>query len=348
MKKKIPFAAIAMSLFVLMNANAQQQFNESDLSNFLQAEKNDASKLIGAYVSPVIKGVSYAMTSGWYHTGKTHNKLGVDLGVTINTVILPTSEQTFNPQQLGLSSNTTTTATAAPTFIGPKTSTTYSVKYNAALPAVSLNGPEGLDFKGSIGGNYIPVPMYQLGIGLIKSTDLKIRFLPEVKKGDSRIKMLGFGLMHDVKQHIPGIKMLPFDLSILVAYNSVSGATSLANKDQTNDGKPYSSNGSVSYDLSSWVGQAIISKKVAVLTFYAGIGYGAVKTNVKITGSYTLDPYNSVPPITITDPFSTSYSNNSVKFTTGMRLKLGPVYFNGDYTVQKYNSITVGLGASIR
>src|SRR5258708_33428739 len=57
--------------------NAQSQ---SDLSAFLQAQKNDASKFMAAYTTPAIKAVSYGMTNGWYHTGKAHGKLGVDLG----------------------------------------------------------------------------------------------------------------------------------------------------------------------------------------------------------------------------------------------------------------------------
>lgn len=353
MKNRITIALLTCTLaFSFHHANSQ-----SDMSAFLMAEKSDASKLIGAYVSPVIKGVSYGMTSGWYHTGKTHNKLGIDFGVTISAVMMPSSEQTFDPTKLGLSGATTPNQNLSPTIIGPKTaapSNSYDVSYTNGPVSVNqtINGPDGLDFKKNLGGNWIPVPMIQLGIGLIKNTDLKVRFIPnqnkDSKSGGNGVGMLGFGLLHDVKQYFPGVKSLPFDLSVLLAYTSVNGSSSLVNTDQSNDGRPYSDNGKVSYKLNSWVFQAIISKKVSVLTFYMGVGYGTVNSKVSITGSFALDPYATNGAYPLVDPFSTTYSNKSMKLTTGMRLKLGPIYFNGDYTVQKYSALTVGFGASIR
>ncbi|MBS1682642.1 MAG: hypothetical protein JST48_13090 [Bacteroidetes bacterium] len=338
-------ANIGLLFLFLLNGMVAFGQNESDLNNFLQAEKDDASKLIGAYISPVIRGISYGMTNGWYHTGKTHKKLGIDLGVTISGVMMPTSDETFDPTKIGLSANTIPNQTSAPTIIGAETNSSYTVSHSP-LPPISINGPQGVDLKGKVGKNWVPVPMIQLGIGLVKNTDLKIRYVPQTKSGDSQIKMLGFGLMHDIKQYLPGVKALPFDLSVLVAYNSVSGYSALTNTDQSNDGKPYSANGQVNYKLNSWVAQAIVSKKFSILTVYLGLGYAAVSSNVNINGTFTLDPYNL--GVSITDPLAIKYNNNGAKLTTGLRIKLGPLYFNGDYTVQKYNSLTVGVGLSVR
>ncbi len=332
--------------------------NESDLANFLQASKTDASKLIGAYTSPVIKGVSYGMTGGWYHTGKTHSKLGVDLGFTLNAVFIPSSDNYFNPAAIGLSSSTVFTNTtypgknAAPTFVGPKDVTSYTSTYDpdgAAGPfpsqSFAIKGPEGLDMKKNLHVSAVPVPMVQLGIGLIMNTDIKIRLIPKIDKGNSTVKMFGVGLMHDIKQHIPGIKMLPFDLSVLAAYNSLTGTTSLVNTNSA-DTRPDSPDGKISYKLSSWVVQGVISKKFSVVTLYAGLGYGSVTTNVDITGTFNIGTPGI--PINIKDPVSIDFKNNSAKVTTGLRLKFGPIYLVGDYTLQKYKMLTVGLGVSVR
>ena len=56
--------------------------SEQDLVNFLNAGKNDASKLMGAYLNPMIEGLSYSFNGGWYHTAKAHNSLGFDFGVS--------------------------------------------------------------------------------------------------------------------------------------------------------------------------------------------------------------------------------------------------------------------------
>ena len=352
MKKKYKNCGMLLFAVSMMchSASSLAQ-NESDFAKFLQAEKSDASKLIEAYTTPAIKAVSYGMTNGWYHTGKMHNKLGVDLGITMSAVFTPTSDDLFHPSKIGMSSQTTLTSSSlgtdnAPAIFGPKGSTTYTSTYtNGGISqSASFNGPEGLDLRKSIGFSAVPVPMVQLGIGLIANTDLKIRFIPERTVGASSVKMLGFGLMHDIKQHIPGIKMMPIDISLLVAYNSMTGTTSLVSNGVA--GRPDSPDGKVAYKLNSWVAQAVVSKKFSVLTLYGGVGYGSVSTNVDVTGSYTIAATPST--FTIKDPAAIKFSNTGMKFTAGLRLKFGPVYLNGDYTLQKYNALTLGFGFSVR
>src|SRR5258706_2882423 len=348
----ISFMVLNLTL-VSFSLKAQSQ---SDLSAFLQAQQQDAGKLIAAYTTPAIKAVSYGMTNGWYHTGKAHSKLGVDLGVTFRSVMVPTSDNYFNTNAIGLSPTTKLVSPStglAPSIFGPKDATTYSSTYTYTPPSgpsypvvVNFNGPEGLDLKKSIGVSAVPVPMIQLGIGLVMNTDLKVRYLPEQKVGGTKVSMLGFGLLHDIKQHIPGIKLTPFDLSVLVAYNSVNGSTNLANSNPT-PSRPTSTDGKATYKLDSLVAQVIGSKKFSVVTLYAGLGYGSVSTKFNETGHYSFT--TATPPINnLSIPVNINFNNTGVKATVGMRLKLGPIYLNGDYTVQKYNALTVGLGVSVR
>ncbi len=353
---------LMLSVVMLLSTTCIKAQNASDFSNFLRLEQANASKLIAAYTSPAIRGVSYGMTNGWYHTAKAHKSLGFDLGVTMSAVFIPTSENYFSPGDLQLANTTFTNVThpglGGPTIFGNKDVTNYTSTYtptglSAALgpQTVSFSGPEGLDLAGSIGFSAVPVPMIQLGIGIIKNTDLKIRLLPERTVGGnspgstpSKISMLGFGLLHDIKQYIPGIKLAPFDLSILVAYNSVAGETSLVSSGST--GQPQSSDGNVSYKLNSWIVQGVISKKFSVFTLYGGLGYGSVNTNVDVTGTFIIPAVPS--SFSVKDPVAINFSNNGVKFNAGFRLKFGPVYLNTDYTIQKYNALTVGFGLSVR
>ncbi len=353
MKTNKLFSHSLLALLLLASVATQAQ-NAADLSAFLAAGKQDASNLIAAYTAPVVKATSFGLTGGWYHTAKTHKKLGIDFGVTLNAVFTPTSDNYFQPKSF-LSSSTTFVNTTnpgsqnAPTIVGPKESTNYIFSYNPGnglgTQTATVQGPQGLDLKGTIGSSVIPVPMVQLGIGTIKNTDLKIRLVPTINNSGTSISMFGVGLLHDVKQYFPGIKLLPFDLSILAGYNSFKGVTSLVSSG--NLVRPDSPDGKVTYTLNSWVGQILISKKVAVLTFYAGVGYGSVATKVNVTGTYTIKaaPAGSFP---ITDPVSINFTNSSPKLTAGMRLKLGPIYLNGDYTVQTYSSVSIGMGVSVR
>lgn len=366
--KKIYIAGILILLSGLVvkpiTTNAQ---GEEDIAAFLEANEADAEKLIGAYLQPVIRSLSYGMAGGWYTTAKAHSTLGFDLSFTVNMAFIPTSENFFDPTKLGLTANTVYNGARpdgspgatpfdptkpAPTIFGPKDETQYTSTYDpdGAGPIgpqqYVMRGPEGFNVKKEIGFAAVPTPMIQLGIGVIKNTDIKVRFVPEQKVGESKIKMFGVGVMHDIKQHIKGIKLLPFDLSALVAFNSVSGATDLSNTDAS-DGIPDSPDGVGDYKFDSWVIQALISKKISVLTGYAGLGYSIVNTNLDVKGRYTIVPTLG-SAYDLTDPVSIGFKNKSMRLTLGMRLKLGPIFFNGDYTFQKYNTLSVGFGLAIR
>ncbi len=363
--KKIYIAGIMIFLVGSMAQPVKTMAqNEEDIAAFLQAGEEDASKLITAYLEPVVKSLSYGMTGGWYTTAKAHKSLGFDVSVSVNLAFIPSSDNFFNPNSLNLSATTYDGArpdgsTAAfdptkkaPTIFGPKDETQYSSSYDPdgsgplGPQTYVFSGPEGFDVKKEIGFAAAPAPMIQLGIGVIKNTDLKIRFVPKQEFGSSELQMFGIGVMHDIKQHIKGIKLLPFDLSALVAYNSVSGSTDLSNTDPT-DGSPDSPDGIGDYKFNSWVIQALISKKISVLTGYAGLGYSIVNTKVDVKGDYLIVP-TSGGDLTVTDPVTIDFKNNSMRLTLGMRLKLGPVFFNGDYTFQKYNTLSVGFGFAVR
>lgn len=332
--------------------------NESDIAGFLEAGP-DASKLFEAYLTPIIKGASYGMAGGWYNTAKPHKTLGFDLGVTMSLAFVPTSENFFDPSKLGLQNTTyvggkpmsdpgTDPASYDPsvrpsTIFGPKSKTQYTSTVDGQN--YTFGGPEGFDMKKEIGFAGVPVPMAQLGIGIVKNTDIKVRFVPKTEVEGNSISVFGLGIMHDIKQHVPGIKMLPFDLSALVAYSTITGSSDLSNNN--NNSGPVSDNGELNYKFNSWVLQALISKKISVLTGYAGIGYSIVNTKFDVTGDYELYS-DGAETRNVTDPIDIDFKNNSLRLTVGMRLKLGPVFLNGDYTIQKYNTLTVGFGFAVR
>ncbi len=324
--------------------------NVSDISQFLKAEKSDATSLLKSYVTPAMNAMSNGMNNGWYTTGQVHKKLGFDLGVSLNAVFTPSSDEYFIP---ALSSSTvfvnqTNPGAGAPSIVGPKDKTQYTSTYdpdgNGPLPsqAFSISGPEGLDFKKNVGFSALPLPMIQLGIGTIKNTDLKIRYVPSITSGGASFQLFGIGLQHDIKQYIKGVKQLPFDLSVLFGYTSISGNSSLVSSNSSIS----SPDGNFKYKLSAWTLQAIISKKIAVLTLYAAAGYGSASSNVDITGTFNIQ--TTTVPFSVTNPLAMETTNNSGRLTGGLRLKFGPVYFSGDYTLQKYDVFTMGFGFAVR
>jgi len=338
--KRTIFMVCAASTLFFQQAYGQ----EGELTEYLKAGKADANNLIGAYVSPLVEGLSYGLNGGWYHTAKAHKTLGIDIGVSVNAVFVPTSKLTFDPAAV-LGPNATVEPVPAnakaSTFIGPSGKTEYRLKQDHS---VTFNGPEGIDLKGNIGMNVVPAATAQIGIGIWKNTDIKFRYMPEVTLSETKLKMIGFGVMHDIKQHIRAIKLLPFDLSVVAGYTRLSGTTGL----EGNFDKPANDQRrqEMTYEMNALLIQALISKKLSVLTFYGGLGYNTISTKVNVVGSYEIvdGDANSV----LKDPFGVKYKNSSFRATAGMRLKLGPIYLNGDYSFQEYSTLSVGLGVTVR
>jgi hypothetical protein len=329
-----------LALAITLSASSAYAQHENDMVYFLTAGPQDASKLIQAYLDPAIEGLSYGFNGGWYSSAKTHKTFGFDFGVGIHAVFIPTSYNYFDPRKLNLQSVTGFSSTAsnglAPAISGPGDATTYTVGNSTTFP-----GPKGVDFKENIKMNGVLAPTAQLSLGIYKNTDLKLRYLPEITSNDTKIRAFGVGVMHDIKQHIQGISILPFDLSVLVAYTHINGSTSLENTfaKPTTDQRHQE----MVYKLDGWLYQALISKKIAVVTFFGGIGYSMAKTNANVLGSYV------IPQIgTYKDPVALDFKNNSFRVSAGMRLNLGPVYLSGEYSLQEYNMLSIGLGVSVR
>lgn len=335
-----------------MTLAAPMAFAQDDLGDVLKGSVKDANYLANGYVTPMLKVMGTGINAGWNNTAKAHKTLGVDLTITVSPVYIPNSDKLYEVDNSKLESiQLATTHTgqpvtigtgkaSVPTIFGPEDSPRYvytntvgGVKIPDATKQ-SFEGPPGIDLKKNIGMNALPIPMVHLGIGIYKNTDLKFRFFPEQQFGDHKVSMFGIGVLHDVKQWIPGIKNLPFDLSAFVGYTKFDYQINLDEPGQLGQ-----------FSVTGTTFQALISKKISVLTFYGGLGYNTAKSTLDIKGSFDLDDdgVNEAK-----DPLALSATASGPRATVGMRLKLAVFTFHGDYTVQKYNTLSVGFGIAVR
>ena len=171
------------------------------------------------YLEPAVLGFSYGMSNGWYNTAETHRPLGIDLTITANVVSIPLSQETFtfNPteyshiQLLGDDNH-------IPTVIGPINGPQLQFSYTDPETGHTVAAAReigGIGLREQIGYNVVPSPMVQFGIGTLLNTDLIIRYIPEVSVGKFSTSLFGFGIKHDIKQWIPGIRRLPIDIAVL-------------------------------------------------------------------------------------------------------------------------------------
>lgn len=337
------FCRIASLLLFLM-ITVVPSFAQEDLDQLMRESIDDGRKLINAYSSPFMESVSLSLNQGWYNTAKPHKVAGVDLTITANAMTIPNSEMFFDVSKLGLQKieldESSQDYPLAPTIFGPETRPTFSYTDEETGIKETYLGPGGIDLEGTFKKNWIPVPMAHLGFGLPKGTDVKLRFSPTMDLGDdTSFKIFGIGVMHDIKQWIPGIKLLPFDLSGFVGYTKLK-------LESQYDPETNPENIGL-FEMNATTIQGLISKKFSVLTLYGGVGYNIAKSSVALKGSYDIND-NGQSDKGEVDPLDLKFAASGFRTTAGLRLKLAVFTFHADYTLQKYKCLTVGFGISVR
>ena len=87
MKKRI---LICFSVLASINLFAQ---DDDGFEAVITAGAADANTLMGAYIAPAMEGLVYSMSGGWYHTAKTHKKLGFDITIGVNAAMVPSDRK---------------------------------------------------------------------------------------------------------------------------------------------------------------------------------------------------------------------------------------------------------------
>ncbi|MDB5159077.1 MAG: hypothetical protein JWR50_3784, partial [Mucilaginibacter sp.] len=277
---KIRYQIIALlSLTVLsFKANAQ---SDDGISQLFKSGPADVNKLVNAYSNPLFKGFGNSLNGGWTNTAKTQNFLRFVIRISATESLVPDKDKTYNINSLNLTNIKATGSPIAPTFGGDKNlSTDITVtdpanpnnKYNTTLP------------KGVV--KYIPAPQVQLTVGLIKNTDVTVRFIPTIKVSDDvgKVGMFGIGFKHNLVNDIDPKHPLPFDLAVAIGYTRLNYTKSLSVlPDDDNGGVSGShdfSNQSLEGHFSGFNTQVILSKKLLFFTPFVSVGYLTSSTKV--------------------------------------------------------------------
>lgn len=336
--KKTILILLAAGLFAVAPHMTKAQ--GLDFDTFLEAGIDDANLLLQSYMRPAFEGFGFGMNSGWYNTAKPHKVLGFDITANVSLARVPDSRQFFT-LPTGLTNVSLTNPNdprPLPTLFGPNLGADDLPELrfvdDNGEEIIRISAPTGLGIDEDIVPfNAVPAPMVQLGIGVFKGTELKLRYIPEVDfDGDGTVRLFGIGVMHDIKQYLPGEKILPFDLSAFVGYTSLK---STVNIDED-------AGQSAEFDASAWTIQGVISKKILFFTAFAGLGYSNYSVDFGMVGDYTTET------TTFTDPINLSFKNNGLRTNIGVRFKLLFLTLTGEYAIQEYNTLTAGIGVSIR
>ena len=355
-------------LFILTIGVVTIQYSNAqvDLEGTLRAGLLDARTYLKNYMEPAILSFANGLSNGWVNTAETHKMWGFDLTLSVNVATVPDDVLQFsyaaqkNWQNLEFVSGND----RIPTSAGGEASTKLRIKKDAVIrdPATGkfikytgssapFDAAPGIDvsdfpFAG------IPTPTVNLSIGLMKKTDLKIRYMP-IKTGDFEVDMFGVGIMHDIKQWIPGLQLVPIDIAGFLGYTAMNVKADFEiEQPAVGDTNGLYTEGPASsefkFKISSTTIQLLASKKFSVFTPYISLGYNIVNSNFDVLGTYVYTN-DDADILRIKNPISIKFSEgNSPRATIGARLKLLVLTFHADYTFQNYNTFTAGIGISVR
>ena len=317
-------------------------FGQIDIESILDGNTRDVQRLLRGYVQPFTTGFGNGINGGWYNTAKAHKFLGIDIAVIANAAIVPSSGETFtfnNADYTNIKLDDTSISSAQlPTIAGSQDIADRPLlafvdeEGNKVSPSISSIPGAGLrdalnDF------NAVPSAMVQVGVGLFKNTDLKVRFVPKQTGDEYEGSVLGFGIMHDLKQWIPFVKRLPFDVSAFAGFQTLKFKYFFSPESNQNE--------FAELNTTTRLFQLIASKKLSIFTLYGGVGTSSYKTDTNLFG---FQPSDSSESVTITAP----NEGSSVRANIGLRVKLLIVDVAAEYAKQEYDVFSVRAGINIR
>jgi hypothetical protein len=359
--KKI-FTLLVLSTSIALSANAQ-----NGISDLFKGSPTDLSKLINAYADPLFKGFGNSLNGGYANTAKTLGTLRFCVRISASGSMVPQSDKTYDVKNLGLSSNIQPTdgnKTIAPTFggstdAGPSlTVSDPAHPYNPATPLINpQNAAYTYKFNLPAGVvSIIPAPQVQLTVGLVKNTDISVRFIPETKLSSDvgSVGLIGFGIKHNIAQDFgTAAKLVPFDLALSFGYTRLNYSLPLDVKPQNGNvtGSTDFSNQRLEGHFSGFNAQAMISKKLWFFTPFAAVGYSSSQTDVATLGNF---PF--VTGVTaLGQPTYTTYANpvtvsgsdagvSSLHADAGFQLSLTFFKIYASYSFASYQAVNAGIG----
>lgn len=335
-------------------------FSQTNVVEFLKGGKDDANALVRAYLNPYAMALGDGLNNGWYNSAATHQLFGFDMSISVSAIQIPKDATTFDLNTLGLTKVTLENPAnhIAPTVAGKDVAGPGLLIQENGNTIASFNTPNGA------GLDIVPVPMAQIGFGLLPHTDIIGRFVPEMKynnNGDEmKMGFWGIGVKHNFKEWIPVIKSLPFDASVFGSYSAVNAQSEISlDPNNFSDGNVRVTFGTDTNQLLKFNTKTskfglILSKKIGILTVFGGIGQSKSKTTIDLLGKYVIETtyhINGTDFVTkdnLNDPIDLTFESKNICMDAGIRLKLAFFSLFGSINKSEYTSYNAGLSLGFR
>lgn len=328
-KKFLTLSILAIGFLISTPAQAQLE----EIEAFLESGADNASALTKAYLSPFPTGLSTTLNSGWATKAAPTKKLGFSIQLRTAVAAVPSSGQTFDASQIGLS-NVVVGGTSSNTISG-------STGSGQTISSTDPNNSFSFTLPGGTGVNYVPTAMLQANVGLIKGTDVTLRYIPETSLGDfGNVSLIGAGIKHGINQWIPGGKLLPVDISVLAAFSKIDLNADL-------EFNPGATDQVVETSTNTFVFNALVGKTLPFISAYAGLGYQTGSFELNMLGDYTIG--SGLAQSTISDPVSYKQDSDAgIHGLAGVQLKIAIFRIYAEATLAEYATINAGIGIGLR
>ena len=300
-------------------------FSSYSQTSILGQDIKQGEKLLEAYFTPIAESFGSGLNNGWYNTAKPHSLGGFDLTFTLNTVIIPNAAESFKiGNEFG------------GVFTSTKTEASSIFGNSDVTPMIYTNSNTSTDVDFIMPGGFktpaLPLPMLQAGIGLIKNTAINIRYMPMLNVGNNfNVNLFGIGLKHDLLQWIPVVgDAIPMSLSLQGGYTTLNTELKISGQE-------------VSLNTKATTINLVASKRLLMVTGYAGVGYNSAATTFSSNANFELSGIEFDENVEM--KFE---SNKNLRANIGLRLNITLVTIQADYTFSEYPTATLGLGVSLR
>jgi hypothetical protein len=291
----------------------------------------NSQSLIEAYISPLGESIGQGLNNGWFNTAKPHKLGGFDLTFNFNIVNIPSASLFFNPNNInGFSSE----QNESPTLFGKSEGAT--IYYDGLNQSFKMPNQD-------IQLNNLPIPTLNLGVGLIKETELNFRYIPETNYdikliGEGSVSLIGLGFKHNLMQWIPLANKLPIDLSIQGAFSNLNTSFEINGNNISQMVKL----NTVAYNYN-----LILSKKILMLTPFLSVGYNNSITNFSSNTNFNLGDGLSAVELNI--PTDIDFNNLGLfNYSVGIRAQLAILSLHISQSFSEYKTTSIGAGISFR
>jgi len=365
MKKLLQKFILPLFLIICLAGSEYSQAQIANTGQLLRAGMDDAEILVTEYIRPYAEGFGAMNNTGWVQMAGTHGVLGFNVGLRVGATAIPDSRGSFDLNDFDFRflrpadpNDTVSPTISGENNSGPEVQLFQQFEGFGEVPLYSFNLPSGT------GVGYAFAPMIQLSVGLPQSTEVSLRFVPEMTFGDyGTISVFGLGIKHEINRWIP--IYLPIDISVLGGFSQtgLTGNYTLAPGSGDYDEDPDDLDRESTWEgqravlgSTTWHVNALAGRSLGPIRVYAGLGLQGSRMQIDFEGTHpsiNIQLNDDGMPVrvlsSITDPLQVDVDpGTTFRTMVGGTISLGFIRFTAEMTYADYPVLNAGIGIGIR